>query len=158
MTSSKSLSIGAYVGQVIDEDYKTKRFTTKDLTDDICGRLGMNPKGSQVVCVEDDGGDVFVKINSYRAMFDPCIRALERKKDRDGCRLFYHSTAKPRPVWFHRDISTPDEEIRFGQYLIDQGQSIEEEGNNIVDRGRKRKSKLRRRPHDDDQPPELRPD
>jgi hypothetical protein len=75
---------------------------------------------------------------------------LDRKsKNGDGTyyRVYYHSVdriespdGRKRRVWFHRDDSTPDEEERFGRYLIEKGNVLIDVGRLCINRAKRRRN------------------
>jgi hypothetical protein len=121
------LSRRQYIKTITLTEYRNKRFTTNELTERFCRELfpGINPRestrGTRL-------GNYFVEDPPpYKSVYRDVNDTLYSFKSKN-IRYFFHSVIPiSRPIWFHRDIATHDEIIRFASYLEDQGERLRQE-------------------------------
>lgn len=140
----RQVSETVFFREVVEEYHLAdKRFTLKQMISDLQKQLGYD-RDERPCKVERADETVIVKAPpQYHRIYEVLIRTLNRDKDDDGHRIYIHSidpvhNGDTGPTWFHRDQSTPQEQLDFGLYLIKNGKLDMDEGRYQVRQARKR--------------------
>lgn len=137
----EQITVRQLVLKVFEDQFSHDRFTINQVERLIHEILGwkqslqiISYKGERLAC------------DSSSAYTDGIHRVLKKilgKKDVDGHRIYYHNCLEPEInlTWFHRDLSTPDEQITFGKFIMGKGKELIKEGKYLIEDGLKRKAR-----------------
>lgn len=141
----KTIGEAGFINLVIrDWCASERRFTANKLVTYVLKELGYGRPISRELTW--NGIPYLIKQQSdYSRVHKMVNSALNRPRNKLGQRLYIHSvTPHAGPIWFALRQSTPEEEIKFGYWLREQGNELVKEGDALIREGKKRQRYLSR--------------